>query len=42
MKRFFALAILLLALLPLEARKPIKVACIGDSITYGSKLENRE
>lgn len=29
MKRFF---------LPLEARKPIKVACIGDSITY----ENRE
>lgn len=33
MKRFF---------LPLEARKPLKVACIGDSITYGSKLENRE
>ena len=24
------------------AQKPVRVACIGNSITYGMKLENRE
>lgn len=27
---------------PLSADRPVKVACIGNSITYGAKIENRE
>ena len=46
MKRFCILLVLILSVLPLETagkpRKPIKVSCIGDSITYGLMLENRE
>mgnify|MGYP005848922695 CR=1 FL=1 len=45
-KRFFVfssifIAFFLLSLISNEKKK-IKVACIGDSITYGARLENRE
>lgn len=33
---------LLLLSLPSFAQKPVRVACVGDSITYGDKIENRE
>ena len=26
----------------LEARDPVKVACVGNSVTYGYLIENRE
>ena len=41
-----AVLLSLTALLPLQGKQkksePIKVACVGNSITYGMKLENRE
>ena len=46
MKRLFVLFAFLLMVLPLSAgpknAEPIKVSCVGNSITYGMKLENRE
>ena len=45
MKRTLLLIVLFLSVLPLAAgkpKKPIKVSCMGNSITYGLKLENRE
>lgn len=40
MKRFICGAILLAA--ALNASAAVKVACVGDSITFGSRVENRE
>ena len=45
MKRIIALFVLISVLLPSAAAKSkakVKVSCVGDSITYGMKLENRE
>ncbi|MBQ9185294.1 MAG: sialate O-acetylesterase [Bacteroidales bacterium] len=45
MKRVLALLLILQMTLPLAARKshePVKVSCVGNSITYGMKLQNRE
>lgn len=46
MKRLSILLALLLSVLPLWAAPkntvPVKVSCVGNSITYGLKLENRE
>ncbi len=44
MRHALTFVLLFLSLFLLEARKktPVKVSCIGDSITYGMKLENRE
>lgn len=45
MKRTLLLIVMFLSVLPLAAgkpKKPIKVSCMGNSITYGLKLENRE
>jgi len=45
-KCYFVFSAIFIAffLLPLfgNEKKKIKVACIGDSITYGARLENRE
>ena len=40
--RILALLALVLTFLPMQAEKTIKVACIGNSITYGSLVDNRE
>ena len=42
MKRLLLSLLLLLFLLPLSARRTIKVACVGNSITYGTGVANRE
>ena len=42
MKRLLLSLLLLLFLLPLSARRIIKVACVGNSITYGTGVANRE
>lgn len=42
MKRLLFSLLLLLFLLPLSARRTIKVACVGNSITYGTGVANRE
>lgn len=41
MKRFILLAALALLSVAASARKPIRVACVGDSITYGAGIEDR-
>lgn len=41
MRNFLILLSIILAL-PIAARKPIKVACVGNSVTYGYKLPDRE
>ncbi len=42
MKQIFLIVTLLLISLPSWARNKIKVACVGNSVTYGYKLPNRE
>lgn len=42
MRRLFFVCLLLLALSPLTARERIKVACVGNSVTFGYGLKNRE
>lgn len=44
MKRFVAFFIIIFSTVQLFAAKkePVKVSCVGNSITYGMKLENRE
>lgn len=42
MKRLFLFLILLLMMLHLSAKKKIKVACVGNSVTYGYGLQDRE
>jgi len=42
MKRLLLSFLLLFFLLPLSARRIIKVACVGNSITYGTGVANRE
>ena len=42
MKRLLLSFLLLLFLLPLSARRVIKVACVGNSITYGTGVADRE
>ena len=42
MKRILIILALLLAGIAASASKPVRVACIGDSITYGHGIENRE
>lgn len=42
MKRLLLSFLLLFLLLPLSARRMIKVACVGNSITYGTGVANRE
>ena len=42
MKRLLLSLLLLFLLLPLSARRIIKVACVGNSITYGTGVANRE
>ena len=42
MQRLLLSCLLLLFLLPLSARRIIKVACVGNSITYGTGVANRE
>ena len=49
MRRILLVAAAILILTPAPARRkrpnpapPVKVACVGNSITYGMKLENRE
>lgn len=43
MNRSFAtLLLFLLTSAPIFAQKPLRVACIGDSITYGDKLADRD
>ncbi len=42
MRRLILVFIVSLTLLPLAARERIKVACVGNSVTYGYGLENRE
>ena len=41
-KRKFILTILCFSVLSLQAADRIKVACVGNSITYGTGIENRE
>lgn len=42
MKPFFLFLLGLLMALPQLAQKPVKVACVGNSITYGTGIANRE
>lgn len=42
MKRLLLSFLLLFLLLPLSARRIIKVPCVGNSITYGTGVANRE
>lgn len=42
MKRLFYLSVLLFLALRLGAAEPIRVACVGNSITYGHGIANRE
>ncbi len=42
MKRFILFFLFPTISVLLSAKKPVKVACVGNSITYGLKLENRE
>lgn len=42
MKRLLFISLLLLFSVAMFARKQIKVACVGNSITYGSGIANRE
>lgn len=41
MKRLITLIIISLLALPIEAKEKIKVACVGNSITFGSRVANR-
>ena len=41
-KQLFLLFFLLLSFVGCAQKKTIKVACVGNSITYGYLLENRE
>lgn len=42
MRRLFLAFFVLLTLFPLAAQERIKVACVGNSVTYGYGLKNRE
>ena len=42
MKRVFLCFLLIGSVLSAVAQEPVKVACIGNSITYGSGIDNRE
>lgn len=42
MKRLILLCFLLSAWLAASARQPLKVACVGNSVTYGAGIEDRE
>lgn len=42
MRRLFLAFFVLLTLSPLAAQERIKVACVGNSVTYGYTLKNRE
>lgn len=42
MRRLFLAFFVLLTLFPLAAQERIKVACVGNSVTYGYTLKNRE
>ena len=41
-KQLFFITLLLLTAFACAQKKPIKVACVGNSITYGFGIENRE
>lgn len=41
-KILFSLCVLLSVVCVGDNHKAVKVACVGDSVTYGSKIENRE
>ena len=41
-KQLFFITLLLLTAFACAQKKPIKVACVGNSITYGYGIENRE
>lgn len=41
-KIFLTLAIIFAFVLDMGAQKPVKVACVGNSITYGAGITNRE
>ena len=41
MKRFFCVCLSVFALSTVFGSEKIKVACVGDSITYGARIENR-
>ena len=41
-KKLFLLLAFVALMLVAKAEKPVKVACIGNSITYGSRVANRE
>ena len=42
MKKIFLGALCLLLCLGVSAKAPVKIACVGNSITYGYTIENRE
>ena len=42
MKKFFTLLVLLTAVLAVQGKEKIKVACIGNSVTYGHGIPDRE
>ncbi len=42
MRRLLCICLMLWALSPLTARERIKVACVGNSVTFGYGLENRK
>ena len=42
MRRLLLIFLVSFAVSPLFARERIKVACVGNSVTYGYGLENRE
>ena len=42
MRRLLLIFFVSFAVSPLFARERIKVACVGNSVTYGYGLENRE
>ena len=42
MRRIIIIAALALLSVAASARKPVRVACIGDSITYGAAIEDRD
>lgn len=40
-KSFFRFVFLIATSAVLQAAEPVRIACVGDSITYGSRIENR-
>lgn len=42
MKNIFPILLALLLCLPTAAKRPVKVACVGNSVTYGYGLKDRE